>query len=521
MATEKKRLGKGLDALLSPTRVRELQTISQAQVIREPEKIMSPPGGVKNKPLSAEAFIGLKSEAAASPATKLKKVEKKSGPPNRTETETGNIKTADGLKTTGKNIIQNTAKSVAEKTVAQPDKLKTPDVKTAQANTLKRGEEKLTIVDGLKSVEKKTAASDGIKSTEKRIETKITDANEIKRIQNTPVKIPMTGGEKKIFNNIIPKTMDHRLVSGGTGINNVGAAGPKETNNSMERTAAADRQGSVTGTSENIGQALEIPLSKIVKNPHQPRQQWDESKLVELADSIRANGLIQPVIVRKMGSVYQLIAGERRLRASVFAGKATIPAIVKDATEEQAVEWSLIENIHREDLNPIERARAYQHYMNQFHLTQEEAAERLGDRRSTVANFVRMLELSAGVQELILTGQLTTGHAKALLGVAGSRAREDLGKVAAMQRWSVRELERRIQRMGRSDEIGAARDVAGQKKATAVEANIRELEGLLSRSLMLRVTIHTVGRSGQRGRVQIEYNSLDDFERLQEKLTRE
>jgi len=153
-------------------------------------------------------------------------------------------------------------------------------------------------------------------------------------------------------------------------------------------------------TYEPIGDALsrsdaviELPVGRITSNPHQPRKKWNETELMELSDSIKANGIIQPILVRPLGANYQLIAGEKRLRAAIQAQKSTIPAIVRHATEEQMLEWALIENIHRADLNAIERARAYKSYITTFSLSQQEVAQRLGEDRSTIANYMRLLEL--------------------------------------------------------------------------------------------------------------------------------
>ena len=170
-------------------------------------------------------------------------------------------------------------------------------------------------------------------------------------------------------------------------------------------------------TVNTTGAILDINIDRININPHQPRKLWDQEKLQSLSLSIKSNGVIQPILVRKMGDRFQLIAGERRLKASKLAGLKTIPAVVKDATEAEVVEWALVENIHRADLNALERAKAYSHYINEFSLTQQEASQRIGENRSTIANYMRLLDLPTEIQEMVNQNMLSMGHARCLLGV--------------------------------------------------------------------------------------------------------
>jgi len=186
----------------------------------------------------------------------------------------------------------------------------------------------------------------------------------------------------------------------------------------------------------------ELPLHVISPNPHQARKVFDDEKLNELAESIRANGIVQPIVVRRGVSGYQLIAGERRFRASQRIGLDKIPAFVRDATEEQMLELALVENIHRADLNPLERAKAYKSYIEQFGLTQTEAAERLGEDRSVVANHLRLLDLPQDLCQFLVDGQLTMGHAKAILSLPTEELRRKLANRALSGRLNVRELER-------------------------------------------------------------------------------
>ena len=260
----------------------------------------------------------------------------------------------------------------------------------------------------------------------------------------------------------------------------------------------------------SIDKIMELSVEKIQKNPHQPRQNWDEAKLLDLSESIKTSGVIQPVLVRQMGQGYQLIAGERRLRATRLAGKDKIPAIVKQVSEEQVIEWALIENLHRADLNPLERARAYQHYLNNFSMTQQEAAVRLSEDRSTIANYIRLLELPAEIQKMLTEGSLSMGHARAILSVTDNKKKMELAEMVKRKNISVRELERKIHTINKNGDE--------KKPKEEKSANVLELEREFTRNVGTKVTIKTVGKRKQRGKIIIEYYSLDDFDRIKEKL---
>lgn len=254
----------------------------------------------------------------------------------------------------------------------------------------------------------------------------------------------------------------------------------------------------------------EVGIDSISPNPYQARTVWNEQELAELAESIKANGVLQPVIVRPLGPGYQLIAGERRFRAARLAGLAMIPALVRQATDEQMLEWALIENIHRSDLNPVERARAYQNYVATFSLTQAEAAERLGEDRSVIANYLRLLDLPPEVKQMLEEGQLTAGHAKAILTLPTDELRRKLANRAMAGRLSVREVERLVQRY---------LVASGQAKVTvrSKPPHIFDLEQKLSSQLGTKVTIET-RKKGQRGKIIIEFYSLDVFDGIMERL---
>lgn len=254
----------------------------------------------------------------------------------------------------------------------------------------------------------------------------------------------------------------------------------------------------------------EIDIDAISPNPYQPRTVWNQQELADLAESIKANGVVQPIIVRPAGAKFELIAGERRLRAAQLASLTTIPALVREASDEQMLELSLIENIHRANLNPIERARAYQNYLRTFSLSQAEAAERLGENRSVIANYLRLLDLPDEVKQMLVEGRLTMGHARAVLSLPTDELRRKLANRAMAGRLSVREVERLVRKY-----LGGT----GQAKTTARSkpAHILELESELSRELGTRVVIET-RKNGQRGKIIIEFYSLDEFDRITERI---
>jgi len=254
----------------------------------------------------------------------------------------------------------------------------------------------------------------------------------------------------------------------------------------------------------------EISIKDILPNPYQARTVWSEQELADLAESIRANGVIQPIIVRPAGARYQLIAGERRFRAAQLASLTTIPALVRPASDKQLLEWSLVENIHRADLNPIERAKAYQDYLSTFSLTQAQGAERLGEDRSVVANHLRLLDLPQEIKQMLADGQLTMGHARAILSLPTDELRRKLANRALVGRLSVREVERLVRRYLTG---------TSQAKATirSKPPHILDLERKLSSQLATKVNIET-RKNGQRGRIIIEFYSIDEFDSITERI---
>jgi ParB family chromosome partitioning protein len=275
--------------------------------------------------------------------------------------------------------------------------------------------------------------------------------------------------------------------------------------------AAAAPTTAVANEAEVGGKPLEIPLDQIDPNPYQTRSRITEDTLAELAASIAANGVVQPILVRPQADGrFQLIAGERRWRASGVAGKKTIPAILRQVSDEQAMEITIVENLQRADLNPMEQARAFDRLSREFSMTQEQMSLRTGKDRATIGNFLRLLKLPIDVQNRVETGELSFGHARALLGLQHHPGIEQAVKRVCALSLSVRQTENLVQTMLFPD--------MGQKDAKpepVVDPNVKEVAERLQRALGLRVRIED--KHG-RGRVIIEYGKLEEFDALLEQL---
>ena len=263
------------------------------------------------------------------------------------------------------------------------------------------------------------------------------------------------------------------------------------------------------------GRPREIPLDQIEPNPFQTRSHVNEEQLAELAASIAANGVVQPVLVRPLASGrFQLIAGERRWRASQRAGKATIPAILRQVSDEQAMEITIVENLQRADLNPMEQARAFDRLSREFHMTQEQMAVRTGKDRATVANFLRLLRLPASVQSRVESGELSFGHARTLLAFEHAEDIEKAAQRIGALSLSVRQTENYVQGL-LHPERASKKD---PKPEPPIDPNVREVQEQLQRALGLKV--HIEDHNG-RGKVIIEYARLEDFDTLLEQLAGE
>jgi ParB family chromosome partitioning protein len=258
---------------------------------------------------------------------------------------------------------------------------------------------------------------------------------------------------------------------------------------------------------------VEVAIEDVRPSPSQPRQDFDETALTALAESIRSAGLMQPIVVRPARSGgYELIAGERRWRAAERIGLQRIPAIVRDADDQVAAEWSLVENLQREDLNPIERAVAFQRLIDEFKLTHQEVAERVGIDRSNVSNHLRLLDLEDDLQQLVREGLLSLGHARTTLGITNLEERRRLAIKAVREGWSVRELERRA----RAPRASASEPTA-PKPASPARAHVKDLERRLGEHLGTRVNVRS-GRKKGTGSVTIAFYSFDEFEGLMQRL---
>jgi ParB family transcriptional regulator, chromosome partitioning protein len=271
-----------------------------------------------------------------------------------------------------------------------------------------------------------------------------------------------------------------------------------------------------TGSAETSesGRPREIPLGEIERSPFQTRTRFDEVQLAELAASIAATGVVQPIVVRPLPhGGFQLIAGERRWLASKRAGKETVPAIVRQVSDEQAMEMTIVENLQRTDLNPMEQARAYQRLAQDFQLTQEQMAKRTGKDRASVGNFLRLLKLPVEVQAKVEEGILSFGHARALLPLEDPQTILKAAQKVTALAMSVRQTESYVQK---ALDPGA-RKSNSEEKENSVDPNVREVQESLQRALGLKVRIED--RKG-RGRVIIEYAQLDEFDRLLDRLRR-
>jgi ParB family chromosome partitioning protein len=255
---------------------------------------------------------------------------------------------------------------------------------------------------------------------------------------------------------------------------------------------------------------VEVPVNAVTPNPKQPRSRFDDETLAALAASIREVGILQPIVVRRADDGrYELIAGERRLRAAKVAGLATVPVVLRESHDEDLLREALIENIHREDLNPVEQAEAFRQLLEELGLKQEELADRVGVSRSHIANTIRLLSLPLEVQQLLIDQKISAGHARALLSLGDAEAMTALALRVAAEDLSVRQTEEVVRRFV---EAPVATD---EKVAAAVEkqvnANLAEVEEILSEQLATRVSIQM---GAKRGRVVIEFGSPDDLERI-------
>ena len=253
--------------------------------------------------------------------------------------------------------------------------------------------------------------------------------------------------------------------------------------------------------------AMIVKISSVEPNVNQPRKQFDEDALLELSESIKQYGVLQPLLVSDKKDYYEIIAGERRWRAAKLAGLKEIPVIVKEFSEQELVEISLIENIQREDLNPVEEAMAYKRLIDEFHLKQDEIAERVGKSRTAVTNAMRLLKLSEKAQQMLIDEMITAGHARAILSIADKEKQESIAMKIFDEKLSVRETEALVKRM-----LEPPKTAKKSKFSSAEDAIYESLEEKMKSIMGTRVQIHR--KKNDKGKIEIEYYSKDELERI-------
>jgi ParB family transcriptional regulator, chromosome partitioning protein len=272
--------------------------------------------------------------------------------------------------------------------------------------------------------------------------------------------------------------------------------------------------------SDDGDRLLDLPVGDIEPNPNQPRVHFDEESLEDLAASIEAIGVLQPVLVRPLGNgQYQLVAGERRWRAAIRSGRTTIPAVVRDTDDRASVEQALVENLHREDLTPLEEAAAYHQLAEDFDLSHEAIANRVGKSRPTISNTIRLLSLPGPVQQLLADGRLSAGHARALLGTDDRNFQEQLARRAADEAWTVRAVENAVrERQATTPTTLSTTTPTGAVRSQRTRpAALLEVEALLAERLSTKVAVSATA-SG-RGKVAIDFADLADLDRIYRLLT--
>lgn len=272
----------------------------------------------------------------------------------------------------------------------------------------------------------------------------------------------------------------------------------------------------------HLSDVVNVPVLSIRVSPYQPRRTFDEHALNELARSIKASGVMQPILVRPVtppaGEIqFELIAGERRWRAAQRAGLTALPAIVRELSNNTAAEWALVENVQREDLNPMDRAFALRSLLTNFGLTHDELAERLGLDRSTITNLLRLAALETEIADLIVAGKLSGGHGKALLGIQNSAKRIEIARLAAQFGWSVRKVESIASDIAQGRQVTGGGGAAAAPETSPRHAVLRDLERQIGAHLGTKVQIQT-DPAGKRGRLVIEFYGLDHFDGVVTKL---
>ena len=285
---------------------------------------------------------------------------------------------------------------------------------------------------------------------------------------------------------------------------NRGSAAEKKTLSSKNAAKSSDHAEHKDDSSGENG--MNLRLSQIVPNKDQPRKDFSEESIAELANSIRQHGILQPLLVQKSGKYYEIVAGERRWRAAKEAGLKEVPVIIRTFSEQEAMEISLIENIQREDLNAIEEAEAYKRLMDEFELTQEAVAEKVGKSRTTITNAIRLLKLAGPVRHLLLNGSLTMGHARALLALEDEEEQIRASHVVVQKKLSVRETEKMVRQI-----LHPRKKAAKPEDDEQLRLALKELEERMGKHMGTKVSIQP---RGEKGKIEIEYYSQEDLERI-------
>ena len=282
----------------------------------------------------------------------------------------------------------------------------------------------------------------------------------------------------------------------------------KESNEELANTKKA-----ISSPREETGGEIMVKVSLIEPNRDQPRKDFNEEELQELAESIKNYGVLQPLLVQKKGTSYELIAGERRWRAAKLAGLREVPVVLREYNKQQAMEIALIENVQRSDLNPIEEAQAYQQLVKEFHLTQEEIAVRVSKNRATITNAMRLLKLDSQIQDLLIKGMISSGHARALLSLEDGQLQKKAAQEILDRGLSVRETEKLVKKMGKDL---SPKEEKAEKRDDALTLIFRELEERMKSIMGTKVSIHNKDKN--KGRIEIEYYSEAELERIVEMI---
>ena len=289
---------------------------------------------------------------------------------------------------------------------------------------------------------------------------------------------------------------------------------PASTKVEKSKTAAKTAKGVKEEVVLEEGQVVKINITKIEPNREQPRKNFDEDAILELSDSIKQYGILSPLVVQDRKDHYEIIAGERRWRAAKKAGLKEVPAIIKNYTEQEIVEISLIENIQREDLNPIEEAQAYKRLLTEFNLKQDEVAARVSKSRVAVTNSMRLLKLCDEVQQMVIEGKISTGHARALISIENPEKQYEIAQKIFDEKLSVRETEKLVKNL---DKIPKTPKLVAKNES--LETAYRQLEEKLKSKIGTKVQISSSAKGDGSGKIEIEFYNTDDLEKIADKLS--